>query len=285
MKFKSTTISFIFLLVFIPSIAQVKDQYKILKITLDSDSSTKSVLVSNVMEEKSGDMSPVIGAANWIENGKELKCNSFLEFDFNLLPVEILNNPLLILRAELILHPINVEFAINDNEKKSAIYIKQVLDKWEDSSTMWNNQPNSNVYHQVSAILETKSKNIATAIDITEIVFHYFMEEKNNGFLIAYDENFNNSFAAGQLFASPKNENPSIRPQLVIYIADPADKQFTKRISSLMPVNINEIDINNKWKREREYYYRNNIGHLGILAPINNAAPQSVYPHPSKVVN
>jgi len=75
MKFKSNAITLFFLLSFISTIAQVNntstskvpffDAKDILKITLESDSSTKSVLVSNLIEDKSGDMSPVIGAATW----------------------------------------------------------------------------------------------------------------------------------------------------------------------------------------------------------------------------
>ncbi len=154
MKFNSIAIGCLFLLTSIIATAQRKDVAKnkkslknyngILKITLESDSSTKSVLVSNISEEKSGDMSPVIGAATWTDSGNKLQCKSLLEFDFNLIPIEILKMPSLILRANLVLYPVHVEFAAHDNEKASVIYIRQVNDKWEDSSTRWNNQPTAN---------------------------------------------------------------------------------------------------------------------------------------------
>jgi hypothetical protein len=116
----------------------------ILKITLESDSSTKSALISNLNEEKSGDMSPVIGAASWLDNDKTLQCNSLIEFDFNLIPVEIKKLPSIIIRADLVLYPINVEFVAKDNEKPRIIHIQQVRDNWEDTTVKWKNQPTAN---------------------------------------------------------------------------------------------------------------------------------------------
>ena len=259
MKFKSSTTTCFFLFLFISTVAQVNDTAAskipstipkgILKIVLESDSSTKSVLVSNIKADKTGDMSPVIGAANWMDNGKELLCRSLLEFDFNLLPVEILNNPILILKADLVLYPINTEFADNDNAKTSALYIRQVLDKWEDSSAMWNNQPSASFENQKSATIKTKNKNIPASIDVTEIVFNSIFKEKNNGFMIVYDDTHKKSFAAGQLFASPKNENPAIRPQLVIYIEYQKDRVFANKVSSITPTKPVENLLNDLYRK------------------------------------
>ncbi|MBL0273741.1 MAG: DNRLRE domain-containing protein [Chitinophagaceae bacterium] len=184
-----------------------------------------------------------------MDNGKELLCRSLLEFDFNLLPVEILNNPILILKADLVLYPINTEFAVNDNAKTSALYIRQVLDKWEDSSAMWNNQPSASFENQKSATIKTKNKNIPASIDVTEIVFNSIFKEKNNGFMIVYDDTHKKSFAAGQLFASPKNENPAIRPQLVIYIEYQKDRVFANKVSSITPTKPVENLLNDLYRK------------------------------------
>jgi len=284
MKFKSITITCFFLLSFISTVAQVNDTVtskarhtntkEILKIILESDSSTKSVLVSNIIEDKAGDMSPVIGAANWLDNDKELLCISLLEFNFNLIPVEILNNPSLILQADLVLYPINTEFAVNDQAKTSVIYIRQVLDKWQDSSTSWNNQPNTNFENQHSATIETKNKNSPASIDVTDIVLNNIFKDTNNGFMIFYDENRNKSFAAGQLFASPKNENSAIRPQLVLYIAYQKDMEFNKnqkdmgfnkKTSSITPIKPVENLLNELYlKRNGRYYDPNDPNKYSI---------------------
>jgi len=289
MKFKSNTITCFFLLSCISALTQVNDRStskvpfidakEILKITLKSDSSTKSVLVSNLKEDKAGDMSPVIGAAVWMDGGKELQCRSLLEFDFNLLPVEIRNNPLLILEADLVLYPIDAEFAVHDNEKPSVIYIREVLDKWEDSSTMWNNQPNVSSENQASGTIEAKNKNIPTSIDVTDLVLINIFKGRNNGFMIGYDENRNQSFTAGQLFASPKHENPAIRPQLILYIKVPKDKEYTNGTNSIKPVDVKDLDYYRKWQIERDLWIRQHGEYH-----VNLAAPQSVLPQRSKVV-
>ncbi|MBK9380622.1 MAG: DNRLRE domain-containing protein [Chitinophagaceae bacterium] len=273
MKFKSSTTICFLLLSFISTVAQVNDttlskvlpftnEKSILKIILESDSSTKSVFVSNLKVDKAGDMSPVIGAANWMDNGKELLCRSLLEFNYNLIPVEILDNPLLILQAELVLYPIHAEFAVNDNAKTSIIHIRQVLDKWEDSSTTWNSQPKTNFENQSSVTIETKNKDIPASTDVTDIVLNNIIKGKNNGFMIVPDENRNTSFSAGQLFASPKNENPGIRPQLVLYVAYQQDMKHTQSASKIKPVDnlLNELYL----KRNTLYYDPNNPGKYSI---------------------
>ena len=266
MKFKSSTTTCFLLLSFISTVAQVNDttlskvlpftnEKSILKIILESDSSTKSVFVSNLKEDKAGDMSPVIGAATWMDNGKELLCRSLLEFNYNLIPVEILDNPLLILQAELVLYPIHTEFAVNDNAKTSVIHIRQVLDKWEDSSTTWNTQPKTNFENQSSVTIETKNT------DVTDIVLNNIIKGKNNGFMIVPDENRNTSFSAGQLFASPKNENPGIRPQLVLYVAYQKDMKHTQNASKIKPVDnlLNELYL-----KRNTLYDHNNPGKYSI---------------------
>lgn len=186
------------------------------RIVLNSDSSTKSVLVSNIMDNKAGDMSPVLGAATWLDNDEELQCRSLLEFNLELLPIEVRENPSLIRYAELVLYPLNVEFAENDNNKMSFFYVRQILQSWNESTTMWKDQPLTDSVFQISVLIEKKDKDDPTNVDVTAFV-KKMIKKENNGFMIFHDNDMNESLSAGQLFASPKNANPELRPQLIIY--------------------------------------------------------------------
>ena len=55
-------------------------------VLLKSGYTTKSVLVSNLLADRVGDMSPVIGTAAWSDSGRQLQCRSLLEFDYLSLP-------------------------------------------------------------------------------------------------------------------------------------------------------------------------------------------------------
>ncbi len=104
---------------------------------------------------------------------------------------------------------------------------------------------------QIADTIETKNKNMPVTIDVTGIVLNNILNKKNNGFMILYDENTDQSFAAGQLFASPKNENPGIRPQLEIYVEYLSEKEYTKRAAAINPVNNSLNDL--YWRRNTRY--------------------------------
>lgn len=192
------------------------------RFVLDTDPSTKSVMVSNVIADKAGVMSPILGAASWKDNGKDLACRSLLEFDFNKLPIEVRQNPSLIQSAELVLYPINVDFEENDKEKPSFFYVRQVIEKWIDSTTKWNNQPITDSLNQASVLIAGENKNFPANIDVTAIV-KKMIKKENNGFMLFHNNAFNELLAAGQIFGSPKNKDSGIRPQLIIYF------EMTKR--------------------------------------------------------
>jgi hypothetical protein len=73
-----------------------------------------------------------------------------------------------------------------------------------------------------------------------------------------YDENADQSFAAGQLFASPKNENPDLRPQLVIYVEHLSEVEYTRRASAAQPSYNSLNDI--YWRQNTRYAEVNNPG-------------------------
>jgi len=271
MKYKSCAATCFFLLSVLSTVGQVNNTTSsnapvtkgILQIVLESDSSTKSVLVSTIQEDKAGDMSPVIGAANWTDKGKELKCRSLLEFDFNLLPVEIRANPALILLAELVLYPLATEFAVDDQSKKSVFTIRQVSEPWDDSTTRWTNQPMANPQNQLEVKIDSKNKNSPVRIDITNMVLGNILKEKNNGFMILYDEKPHKTVAAGQLFASPKNENPAIRPQLVIYVTYQSDMELAKKNSSLAPIKPVDNLLNELYLKRNNPNYNYDLNNPG----------------------
>ncbi|MBP9103785.1 MAG: DNRLRE domain-containing protein [Chitinophagaceae bacterium] len=206
------------------------------RIVLNSDSSTKSVLVSNIMDNKAGDMSPILGAATWFDNDEELQCRSLLEFNLELLPIEVRENPSLIRFAELVLYPLNVEFAENDNNKMSFFYVRQILQRWNESTTMWKDQPLSDSIFQTPVLIEQKDKDFPANIDVTTFV-KKMIKKENNGFMIFHDNEMNESLSAGQLFASPKNANPELRPQLIIYFE--SENHSKKYIRQYVPDYLN----------------------------------------------
>ncbi|HEY6062541.1 MAG TPA: DNRLRE domain-containing protein [Chitinophagaceae bacterium] len=191
-------------------------------VTLRSDLPSKSVLVSNLIADRAGDMSPVIGAANWADSGRQLECRSLLKFNYIFLPEVIINDPSSIISAELILCPVHVVFSPNDIGKPGRFLVRWVLENWEDSATMWINQPLSDSSVQVKKIIKVKNKNYPVSVDVTKLVIN-MLRYGNNGFMICPENPDQQSIASGQLFASPKYEDENLRPLLVINYRKMAD--------------------------------------------------------------
>ena len=183
-------------------------------IILKADSSAKSVLVSNLFEDRAGDQSPFIGTAAWLDSGKQLQCRSFLSFNYNLLPAMI--SPSQITSAYLILNPLQLGNAFADNESQSPKFmVRRVVQPWEDSETTWLHQPSFVTDDQVIKQVPSKKKDRTIKIDVTKIVRKMF-ELGNNGFMICYKDSVEKAAFVSNWFASAKNENVNIRPQLVI---------------------------------------------------------------------
>jgi hypothetical protein len=216
-------------LLFILSSTAIKAQYYFgeyidQSVILRSDFPSKSVLVSNLLADRVGDMSPVIGAANWTDSGRQLECRSMLKFNYIFLPGIIINDPSSITSAELILSPVNVTFSQDDADKPGRLIVRRVLEDWEDSATMWINQPLTDSLVQVKKLIKVKNKNNPVNVDVTKLVID-MLRYGNNGFMICPEIADQQSISAGQLFASPKNEDENLRPILVINyrrIADPS---------------------------------------------------------------
>jgi hypothetical protein len=213
-------------LVLILSSTTTTAQYQYINesIILRSDIPSKSVLVSNLLADRVGDMSPVIGSANWVDSGRQLECRSLLKFNYIFLPVFLINDPSLIISAELILSPVNVVFTQNDIDKPGKFIVRRVLENWEDSATMWLNQPLADSIIQVKKVIKVKNKNYPVRVDVTKL-FINMLRYGNNGFQICPEYSDQQSIASGQLFASPKNEDENLRPLLVIdyrHLEDPS---------------------------------------------------------------
>lgn len=199
--------------------AQTVTGYSDMSVMFKADTTTKSVLVSNLFEDRAGDQSPIIGAAGWFDKGRQLQCRSLLAFDYGILPRLIKSDQ--ITSARLILNPVQLENTdANTQNKNSRIMVRRVLQPWEDSLTTWINQPLSNSGGEVKKEVPVKKKDRTVNIDVTKMVKDMF-EFGNNGFLICNPDSLetNNSFS--QWFASAKNENENIRPVLVINYAVP----------------------------------------------------------------
>jgi hypothetical protein len=189
--------------------------YSIQMITLRSDLPSQSVLMSTLLADKAGDLSPVICAALWNDSGRHLECRSLLKFNFAYLPQLIVDDPSQINSAELILYPLQVSFSQNDENKPSKIIVRRVMDNWVDSATNWINQPSPDSTIKVSKLIKAKNKNYPVSVDVTKLVIK-MLRSTNNGFLISLDDIGDSSIASGQSFASPRFEFADLRPLLVI---------------------------------------------------------------------
>ena len=199
-------------------------------ITLRSDFPSKSVLVTNMADYGIGDLSPLLIAGSWLEKGRKLECRSLLEFNYTTLPEMLINDPSLLHSAELILYPVNTTDLANDLNKPGKFIVKRVIEKWEDSLIVWDNQPLADSSLQVSIDIKVKNKKNPVAIDVTKLVKDMLLFG-NKGFMICPENSAQQSFAAGELFASPKNDNEKLRPILVInyqYLAGSSVTQTLK---------------------------------------------------------
>ena len=215
---QNSTHGFLLVVFFTIFSAQVSAQsfagFSEVSIILKADSTTKSVLVSNLYQDRAGDQSPFIGTAAWPDSGKQLQCRSFLSFKYNLLPAMI--SPAQITSAYLILNPLQLgNDAGNKEDQSPKFMVSRVVQPWEDSQTTWLHQPAFATDDQVIKQVSPKKKDRTVKIDVTRIVRKMF-ELGNNGFMISYKDSAEKTAFVSQWFASARNENINIRPQLVI---------------------------------------------------------------------
>jgi hypothetical protein len=213
---KNTTSFFITLLIsFLLSgvVSQTIAQTSSVTIELQCDSSSKSVLLSSLFENRAGDQSPIIGTAAWNDKGKQLQCRSLLEFDFNILALYL--KPDQITRAHLILTSAPVDVSAKAEDQEDKFIVRRVLTQWEDSTANWLNQPLGDPKDEVSKRVPAKKKDRTVKIDVTKMVKNMF-QFGNNGFMLCYPDLTEAPLTASHWFASARNENEKMRPILQI---------------------------------------------------------------------
>ncbi len=211
--------------------AQTYTGFSEVSITLRSDSTTKSAMISNLLADRVGDISPIIGTAAWTENNKKLQCRSLLSFDYGLLPKMI--SPEQIVEARLILRPVDILTAESVNGVPSPQFtIRRIAEQWEDTMTSWLTQPLSDPNDEVIKSIPEKKKFRKVGIDVTGIVRNMF-RYGNNGFMISYADSLESSAFLSQWFASAKYEDEKLRPELWI--------RWSYPVSSVPYIDVAEI--------------------------------------------
>ena len=215
MKITSTLLT-VSLSIFISSAvtAQSYSQYSDYSIILKADSNSRSVLLSNLLETKPGNQSPIIGTAAWTDLGRQLQCRSLLSFDYGVLPKVI--DVEKISKAELFLVPLQINSTIDNSDKQfSKFIVQRVVEQWDDSLATWSNQPHADIKGEVIKQINPKKKDKLVKINVTDMVKNMFLLG-NNGFLIKYEDSLSAAASFSHWFASAKNENEDLRPLLVI---------------------------------------------------------------------
>lgn len=208
------------LLTGIMATAQSQVAYSNQSLTFRSDLPAKSVLVSSITPDKSGDESPIIGYASWADNGNSFQCQSYLRFSNLSVPRAVLEDLSLITKAELVLYPVSVQNNPEEKDKISRFTVRRVLENWADSATRWNHQPAADSVYEVKWALRKKQKDKLVSVDVTGLVMDMLRYE-NNGFMISYDSTGKTPASKWQWFASPWHDDVDRRPLLVIYYKEP----------------------------------------------------------------
>lgn len=234
MKNISKFLTAIFVLLFSFSVsAQVYSGFSDASIVLKSDTNTKSVLISNLLSDRVGDISPIIGAAAWKDNGKKLQCRSLLWFDYGILPLVI--DPEQITQAKLILRPVemNTVEKANASWQPQEFVVRRVLESWEDSMTSWITQPIASPEDEAVKYLSENKVGKTVRVDVTELVKNMF-RYGNNGFMIGYRDSMESESFLSQWFASARNEVKKLRPELLINYSLPTYNSYL--VSDIWPV-------------------------------------------------
>jgi hypothetical protein len=243
---------------------------------LRSDIPAKSVLLSNLLADSVGDMSPVICSANWIESGKQLECRSLLKFNYTFLPEIIIDDPSLIISAELILYPLQMVFSQTDIDKPARFVVRRVAENWEDTATTWQHQPTADSSLQVNKFIKVKNKNDIVSIDVTKLVLK-MLRKGNNGFLISQEDTDQESLASGQFFASPKFGFEELRPLLVINYRRMLDPSIAFRYWNDMNPGGRINNYRGMQPQSQSYPVME-----PVRAPDNAPTPQPITTHPIK---
>jgi hypothetical protein len=219
---------------------------------IPSDSTSQSVLISDLMADQSGYQSPIIGTGAWSDVGKDIQAKSLLFFNVKQYAADLKAAD--IVRVDLILLPVNIEK--NDEVIHfPRIAVRRVIQPWEDSATTWKNQPDVSLSDEVSYTLSSLKKTNYYKINITRL-FRNMLRFGNYGFQISYPENKETVEPFSRWFASPKSEEPNLRPFLLITIYAQTQNYYTlpPGQQSIMTFNdaIRNMPVN-------DMYWRNNF--------------------------
>lgn len=221
--------------------AQTYSGYSDASIVLKADSTTRSALISNLLADRVGDMSPIIGTAAWAENNKKMQCRSLIAFDYGILPK--LLKPEQIVEAKLILRPVEFNTVESINGVPSPKFsVQRIVEPWEDSLTNWLTQPASETADETVKQVDVNRKRKTIKIDVTEIVKNMF-RYGNNGFMIRNEDSLETAVFLSQWFASAKNEDEKLRPQLVIKWSRPVTTFYYENDRSFVDMALND------WRR------------------------------------
>lgn len=244
--------------------AQIYSGYSDASIVLKADSTTRSALISNLLADRVGDMSPIIGTAAWAENNKKMQCRSLIAFDYGILPK--LLKPEQIVEAQLILRPVEFNTVESINGVPSPKFsVQRIVEPWEDSLTSWLTQPASETADETVKQLDITRKRKTIKIDVTEIVKNMF-RYGNNGFMIRNEDSLETAVFISQWFASAKNEDEKLRPQLVI--------KWSSAVVDYYNNDRNFVDMAlNGWRRTQIPYQQQPMGqpynaHEPVPAPV-----------------
>jgi hypothetical protein len=165
-----------------------------------------------------------------------LQCRSLLSFNYGLLPKVIRAEQ--IVKAQLILNPLQINGALDYNDKQfSKFVVQRVLEPWEDSLATWSNQPQTDFNNKVIKQINPKKKD---KIDVTEMVKNMFLHG-NNGFMIRYEDSLAGASSFSHWFASVKNENAELRPLLIITLGYPLYPYISsKEIIQPLPMTLRD---------------------------------------------
>lgn len=199
--------------------SQTSYGYTDYSIKLESDSNTRSVLVSNVLANQPGDYSPIIGTGTWKDQNMNLEARSLLYFEYGALP--LLLKPEMITSAELVLKPINPqtgkqEFVSTDMPQ---FFVNRIAEPWVDSLTTWVAKPAIAGFSSPAHVKYKNKNNPEVRVDVTDIVKEMFAKG-NNGFMFSQKDSVAATPALPlQWYASARNEDENLRPALVIRFA------------------------------------------------------------------
>jgi hypothetical protein len=230
-------LSFVSLLFAGQLLAQSFAGFSNFSILLKSDTNTKSVLMSDLLENRVGDLSPIIGSSSWVDKGKRFQCRSLLSFQYGFLPTMI--DAEMISNAQLVLIPLQIKDQATENESDVLnLTVRRVVQHWQDSTTSWINQPKANTGDEVIKRISAKKRFQPIKINVTEIVKNMF-RYGNHGFLICYGDSLQGTKNSSHWFASARYEDENVRPVLYITYSKPVQhlrNQFTQNNPPPIPL-------------------------------------------------